>query len=148
MHVARDLGRPLPEKLEDDMPYADRGLVIAVVDVVSVCTASRDDRQEDCDCGPWAIVGETHWKLENARLLREPIPAKGTLQLWNLDVPLDFRCGAIGFWGARNTRFVCELPEGHDQKHHESGDTIWFGDHTPPCTCGRCPAVVEQVGAL
>lgn len=47
-------------------------------------------------------------------------------------------CNAVGFWGARNTRFECILPPGHD-KNHESDDVIWFGDHTPPCACGRCP---------
>jgi hypothetical protein len=59
-----------------------------------------------------------------------------------------YLCGAVGFWGVRNTRFVCELRDGHESKNHECGDVIWFGDHTPPCSCGRCPAVVAQVGAM
>lgn len=140
--IARNSGRPLPAYLKDDMPYADTGLILAVVDVVGVCTASCDDWPGRCDCGPWANPAEAHWQLSNARLLREPIPAKGRLGLWDFDVPLDFRCGAVGFWGGRNTRFVCDLPAGHD-KHHENNDSspgvIWFGDHAPPCSCGRCP---------
>lgn len=91
VRVARSQGHELPATLEDDMPYAGSGLVLAVVDVVDVCTVSRDDSLEMCDCGPWAQSGETHWRLTNARLLREPIPAKGRLGLWDLDVPLDFR---------------------------------------------------------
>jgi hypothetical protein len=142
--IARNTGRPLPNYLKQDMPYIDTGLILAVVDVVSVCTASRDDWPERCECGPWANPAETHWKLTNARLLLEPIPAKGRLGLWEHDVPLNFRCGAIGFWGANNTRYVCELPAGHG-KHHENNaeapGVIWFGDHMPPCSCGRCPEV-------
>lgn len=59
-------------------------------------------------------------------------------------------CGALGFWGHRNTPFRCELAKGHDVTEegkpgtgwayrHESDDVVWFGDHTPPCSCGRCP---------
>jgi hypothetical protein len=87
VRTARDLGRTLPAYLKDDRPYCDTGLVLAVVDVVGVCTASRDDQLANCECGPWANVGETHWKLANARLLAEPIPAKGRLGLWDLDIP-------------------------------------------------------------
>jgi hypothetical protein len=84
--IARNLGHALPAKLADDMPYADTGLVLAVVDVIGVCTVSRDDFMARCDCGPWANDGETHWQLANARLLAEPIPAKGRLGLWDIDL--------------------------------------------------------------
>lgn len=85
--IARNQGRTLPARLADDMPYADTGLVLAVVDVVDVCTASRDEPTVVCDCGPWAHAAETHWKLANARLLPKPFAAKGRLGLWNVDVP-------------------------------------------------------------
>lgn len=85
--IARNQGHALPERLGDDMPYADTGLVIAVVDVVDVCTASRDEPRVVCDCGPWANAGETHWQLANARLLSEPFSAKGRLGLWDCDIP-------------------------------------------------------------
>lgn len=85
--IARNLGFPLPNYLADDMPYADTGLIIAVVDVVDVCTASRGGPVLKCDCGPWANAGETHWKLADAYLLPDPVSAKGRLGLWDADVP-------------------------------------------------------------
>lgn len=84
--IARNLGFQLPKYLADDMPHAGTGLIIAVVDVIDVCTASRGGPVVECDCGPWANAGETHWKLNNARLLPDPVPAKGRLGLWDAAV--------------------------------------------------------------
>jgi hypothetical protein len=83
VHKARAQGSPLPTKLADDLPYSGTGLVIAIVDLVDVCTASRERHVLVCDCGPWAIAGQTHWKLANAQLLPEPVPATGRLGLWD-----------------------------------------------------------------
>ncbi|GAB2964159.1 ASCH domain-containing protein [Saccharothrix stipae] len=82
---ARADGHEVPKHLRGDLPYSDVGMVIAVVDVVDVCTAARTG--ERCNCGPWAHTYETHWRLDNARLLREPFPAKGRLGLWECDDP-------------------------------------------------------------
>jgi hypothetical protein len=82
VRLARAQGSPLPEHLADDLPYSGVGLVIAIVDLVDVCTKSRNKMRVACDCGPWAVPYETHWKLANARLLKEPVPATGRLGLW------------------------------------------------------------------
>ena len=87
--IARDQGHTLPAKLADDMPYADTGLVLAVVDVVGVCVASRWYPTLQCECGPWALPGETHWRLADARVLAEPFAAMGRLGLWDVDVPAE-----------------------------------------------------------
>lgn len=84
--IARNLGCELPETLGHDMPYADVGMVIAVVDVVGVCAASFDEPTVVCDCGPWANAAEKHWQLANARLLKNPFKAKGRLGLWDCEV--------------------------------------------------------------
>jgi hypothetical protein len=85
--ITRNLGYELPATLGDDMPYAGTGLVLAVVEVVDVCTASRDSATVVCECGPWANAAATHWWLANARLLPEPIAAKGRLGLWPVHIP-------------------------------------------------------------
>src|SRR5690606_28490894 len=59
----------------------DVSAIVAVVDVVGVCTA------QDCGCGPWAIPGQRHWQLVNAQALPDPAPCKGRLGLW--DLPAD-----------------------------------------------------------
>lgn len=82
----------LPARLADDAPYCDGGVLLAVVELVDVCRASLDadavtcDYNTVCDCGPWAQPGQAHWKLANARVLAEPIPARGHLSLWDCEV--------------------------------------------------------------
>jgi hypothetical protein len=45
-------------------------------------------------------------------------------------------CGAVGFWGCRNTRYECDKPKNHAEKLHENSSeepsVIWFGDHAGP----------------
>ncbi|WP_063842725.1 ASCH domain-containing protein [Sphaerimonospora mesophila] len=53
--------------------------IVAVVDLVDVCTA------QDCECGPWAVPGQLHWQFANARELPDPVPCKGRLGLWDLN---------------------------------------------------------------
>lgn len=81
---AREQGVPLPTKLADDLPYSGTSHVIAVVDLVEICTVGLGDVgcPSRCDCGPWAIRGEAHWRLANARLLTQPVPMKGRLGLF------------------------------------------------------------------
>jgi hypothetical protein len=57
------------------------GAVVAVVDLVGICTDSAR-----CYCGPWAAIGQNHWRLENVRPLAEPVPARGAQGLWNIDL--------------------------------------------------------------
>jgi hypothetical protein len=59
--------------------------VIAVVDLVSICTVNLDGSFTGC-CGAWGIRDQAHWRLENARALPEPVPAKGRLGLWDIDL--------------------------------------------------------------
>jgi hypothetical protein len=81
-----------------------------------------------------AVVAERSWLWTLASQLEADRDALRT-QLAALHPE---SCFAVGFWGSRNTRYTCCLPnDGHTQ--HESGDVVWFGDHTPPCSCGRCP---------
>lgn len=35
-----------------------------------------------CGCGPWAMGGSAHWKLEGFRAFPEPIPGLGQLSLY------------------------------------------------------------------
>lgn len=84
VHRARELGGTVPQRLADDMPLAGTGHVIAVVQLVSICTASlRDD--SEC-CGPWAIPGQAHWRFADPALVSDPLAARGRLGLWDIDL--------------------------------------------------------------
>jgi hypothetical protein len=61
--------------------------VFVVVDLVDVCTVRGS--AGDCECGPWAIPGQCHWRLANPRPLPEPVPCKGRLGLWSLPADVD-----------------------------------------------------------
>jgi hypothetical protein len=80
VYQIREQGGALPATLDDDLPYSDTGLIIATVNLVGICTASLDG--DTCDCGPWAMPGHAHWRLENAQVYPEPTPATGRLGLW------------------------------------------------------------------
>lgn len=64
-------------------PLADvpLGAILGVAELVGICPASADWGW-DCDCGPWALRGQYHWRLANVRAFTSPIPAKGSLGLW------------------------------------------------------------------
>jgi hypothetical protein len=86
--LARAQGKTLPERLIDDHPVTDVGVIVAVVALVGICTVNLNKPDPvRCDCGPWAQPGQAHWQLAGAHLLPEPIPAKGRLGLWEADVP-------------------------------------------------------------
>lgn len=74
--------------------------IVAVVDLVDVCTVHSS--AGDCECGPWAIPGQFHWRLANVRPLAEPVPCKGRLGLWNL--PADVDSAVRGQLGAEVAR--------------------------------------------
>lgn len=66
-------------------PQIVLGAVVAVADVVDICGAQmRSYMPSDCECGPWAVRGQYHWRLGNVRALSEPVPCRGALGLWTL----------------------------------------------------------------
>jgi hypothetical protein len=70
--------------LETKVPHPHlkaTGAVVAVVDLVGICTDSAR-----CYCGVWGAMGQNHWRLENVRALAEPVPANGRLQMWDIDL--------------------------------------------------------------
>lgn len=81
--ILRASGTPYPKTFHDALPLAGGGLVLATVDLVDVCTASYDTETVACGCGPWAMPGQAHWRLADARPLGEPVPATGRLGLWD-----------------------------------------------------------------
>jgi hypothetical protein len=67
-----------PNGLTVPVPVPDalsRGALIGLVDVIA-CTTDSGSR--------WAIPGQFHWVLANARLLDEPIPMRGHMHLFRV----------------------------------------------------------------
>jgi len=59
-------------------PLAAMGAIIAVAELTDVCAEGAA-----CQCGPWAVPGEYHWKLEAVQALPRPIVALGWMGgLW------------------------------------------------------------------
>jgi hypothetical protein len=58
--------------------------VVAVAQLVGICTQSLGGADLRCGCGPWAFPGQRHWQFVNVRVLAEPVPCKGSQQLWSL----------------------------------------------------------------
>lgn len=74
--------------LHRSSPGIESGAVLAVADLVDVCTTQGD--HTSCRCGStWAAPYQCHWKLDNVRPLREPVPCKGALSLWRLPDDVD-----------------------------------------------------------
>jgi hypothetical protein len=63
-----------------EVEAAPRGYLLAVLTLDRICQAG--DR---CDCGPWAVDGQYHWRVTNPRPLAEPIPATGSPAWWLAD---------------------------------------------------------------
>lgn len=87
--TARAAGHVLPATMQDAMPLTATGYVLAVVDLVGVCEATWNRPERTCNCGPWAIPGQVHWRLDFPRRLDKPLAAKGRLGLWELDFTLE-----------------------------------------------------------
>lgn len=79
---ARAQGATLPATLAEDDPYTNLGRIVAVADLVDICTAAA--RGGMCDCGPWARPGQAHWKLALPRLCHVP-DVCGQRGLWVLN---------------------------------------------------------------
>lgn len=68
-----------PAELGSPWPWTVApGVVVAVVDLYGVCGRTG------CRCGPWAVTGQYHWRLQRIRPLRRPVPAVGMQRLFNL----------------------------------------------------------------
>lgn len=83
-HVARVAGQPV-ERVRDLSQV--RSAIIAVARLTAVCSASlavEPGSSLRCPCGPWAVAGQRHFLLADVRALAEPVPATGTLGLWEL----------------------------------------------------------------
>lgn len=81
VHLARQQGAVLPPSLRADLPYSGTSRIVAIVDLVGICTDSSMTGP-GCDCGRWAIPEQAHWRLANARLVDGP-EARGRLGLWD-----------------------------------------------------------------
>jgi hypothetical protein len=72
-------GRPVAEVVAGCAePY--RGAVVAVAELVDVCTVRGG--YGACDCGPWAMPHQYHWRLDDVQVLGQPVPARGQQKLW------------------------------------------------------------------
>lgn len=58
--------------------------VIAVVDLYAACRIENSPR---CRCSAWAAVGQCHYRLRDNEAFTDPVPAKGSLGLWEMDLP-------------------------------------------------------------
>ncbi len=62
--------------------------VVAVADLVGICSASMWSASLRCDCGPWAFPRQRHWQFTNVHVLPVAVPCKGSQQLWTLPDPV------------------------------------------------------------
>ena len=72
-----------------DLPFPGLvcGAIIGVVDLVDVHEPSKTRKDGKTGrCSDWAFPGMWHLVLENPRPLPEPVPWKGQLGLWRLNV--------------------------------------------------------------
>lgn len=76
----REQGGLLPKTLADDLPYSGTGRIVAVANVVGMCTSLFG-----CGCGPWTVPGERHWRLADAHPVDGPV-VRGRLGLWDVDL--------------------------------------------------------------
>jgi hypothetical protein len=81
--VADLTGRPA-EDITDGSQI--RSAIIAVANLTDVCSKSRHFpfAHLKCTCGLWAQSGQRHFKLTDVVALPEPVPCKGSQQLWIL----------------------------------------------------------------
>jgi hypothetical protein len=85
-----DFGQALPPKWWTEPGVLPAGAVVAVVDLIGVCseTVSTMRRaplgQVWCGCGPWAVPGAHHWQRDDVRGLAEPVPCRGAQGIWTV----------------------------------------------------------------
>lgn len=75
---ARQLGWEVSEQ-PDEHPVG----IVGYAWLDSICTNTRHIIDPDsCRCGPWAMPGQTHWRLTRRTRLRNPVVCGGQLKLW------------------------------------------------------------------
>lgn len=77
--------------------------LVALAELVDVCSASADADRLRCDCGPWAFPGQHHWILgETIVALPEPVPCAGHQRLWtppaDIDATARAQLGQVRAW--------------------------------------------------
>lgn len=74
--------------LPGDLPL---GAIVGTVDLVDCQVMTGDEyiqmTRKEIAFGDWS-EGRYAWKLENPKLLPEPIPYKGAHRLWRMDAPV------------------------------------------------------------
>lgn len=71
-----------PEILPNPWPLTVEGAFVAVTTVDSVCGNRRYGDGGPCECGPWAMPGQFHFRLGKVWPLREPVPCPGSPRQW------------------------------------------------------------------
>jgi hypothetical protein len=69
----------VPDDLPDDLP---RGCALGLVNVISDHDSSECLQPDGTLCSPWAVTGHRHWVLAHPRLLDQPLPCRGALNLF------------------------------------------------------------------
>lgn len=78
------------------------------------------------------------FKLQTVLLAAGKLAADKTLLQWlhAEAVHKATLCGAVGYWGTRNTRYECDKPRHHAEQEHENRaediPLVWFGHHPEP----------------
>ncbi|GAA2346646.1 hypothetical protein [Dactylosporangium salmoneum] len=70
-------------------PADHPGGVVAVAELIGICTASLNSNILRCDCGPWAFAGQAHWRFDKVRKVPEAVPCRGAQQLWALPADVE-----------------------------------------------------------
>lgn len=55
---------------------------VALVRLAGICSESAHSPSVVCGCGPWAMPGQHHWRLEHVRPFIDPVPWPGAQGLW------------------------------------------------------------------
>lgn len=81
------LGRSPLSGYEGDEPTG----LLGMIELLDVCTAALSEPPSGdphvgvpCDCGPWAMPGQAHWRLTDPRPFDEPVPYGGRLGLFTV----------------------------------------------------------------
>jgi hypothetical protein len=116
-HVITDRDRLRTElgALKTVAPPDTEATVAGVTELAKSCP--------DCSAQPWRPHRDDCAAMLHEQWMREDAEQADT-------------CGAIGFWGRRNTRYECDKPKCHTEKLHENSSekppVIWFGNHAEP----------------
>jgi hypothetical protein len=72
------LGVQVPlHRLSGNRDLHPKGAIVGVVDLYDICTDGGA-----CDCSPWAMPRQNHWRLRNPVVFPEPVRTHGYQKLW------------------------------------------------------------------